>query len=121
LAASTLIILFVEMLKNFPKNSKEQIFCEWKLRILLRDILYFFVVESSKFINYSIDMCWSWPCTMVLWYLVQVTNSSSKLKECFWIANKIQRCYKFVYSCLENGLPMIERSASTEEGNLTHW
>jgi hypothetical protein len=28
LAASTLIILFVEMLKNFPKNSKEQIFCE---------------------------------------------------------------------------------------------
>jgi hypothetical protein len=60
-AASTLIILFVQIFNIFhpKKNVKENKVSFWTFRIIL-----VFDMKLSKLINHLTDMCWS-PCSMV--------------------------------------------------------
>ncbi len=65
LAASTLITLFSEMLK-FLENIifKEKKYL-WRNLQNLCEFDFIFGMETSNLINYSMDMCWSWPSTTI--------------------------------------------------------
>jgi hypothetical protein len=107
-------ILFLDMLKFFKIFfSKRKCKGKWRIFWNIKEFSNLKKKESSKLSNYSADMCWSSPCTMISCLLVlKIGFPDQSIGSALLVTFQKTFCSPLVYLCCRPKCERIEGSTN---------